>query len=276
MRKRKVGLTEKEAEIKKEKAELKDIESKEEKEKKEKHIKELEHELHHSEEDLQKEFKEFFEGEGSIHKKITLLDAHIKAYKQGDKNESASSIQSYDKFIKENSQFNREDFYKELRKNSLNEHASLRIKQVNLEIDEWLNTNMGIQIDEEFEQMMSTVNIKDLDLNEDELFEDRNDLNNELKKTYDLVSRRFSGFKANVLDRWEKWSYKELLPKEVEAAAKDLGTAFDNVIFFRDSDNPDAFDMMAKELPKIKADFRSGTYKNKHNEVVNFIVVNNI
>jgi hypothetical protein len=276
MRKRKVGLSEKEAEIKKAKAELKDIESKEEKEKKEKIIKELEHELHHSEEELEKDFSGFFKGEDSPHKKITKLAAHIEAYKMGDKKESASSIYSYDQFIKESSQFNREEFYKELRKNSLNEHASLRIKQVNLEIDEWLNTNMGIQIDEEFEQMMSTVNIKDLDINEDELFEDRNDLNNELKKTYDLVSRRFSGFKANVLDRWEKWSYKELLPKEVEAAAKDLGTAFDNVIFFRDSDNPDAFDMMAKELPKIKADFRSGTYKNKHNEVVNFIVVNNI
>ena len=240
-------------------------------------LKEMEHNLHHDEESFQKEFDEFFDEKNpeSPHYKIKELDKKIKE-KESAKKESASSVFSYNDFVKESSKINREDFYKDLRKNSLYEHSSLRIKQVNLEIDEWLNTNMGIQIDEEFEQMMSTVNIKDLSLNEDELFEDRNDLNNKLKGAYDLVGRKFSGFKANVLDRWERWTYKESLPKEVEAAAKDLGVAFDNIIFFRDSDNPDAFNMMIKELPKIDAEFRTGTYKNRNGKVVNYAVVNNI
>lgn len=240
-----------------------------------KKVEKLKHDLHHEEEALQKEFDEFFEGPDSPHAKIQELEKKIKERKKG-KNESSSTIFSYDQFVKENEQINRTDYVNELRKSFINERASLREAEVNKQIDEWITSNLGIQIDEEFNEMMESIEFKDSNINEDELFEDRNDLNTKLKSTYDLVSRKFSGFKANVLDRWESWSYKESLPKEVAAAAKDLGVAFDNIIFFRDSDNPDAYNLMIKELPKIDAEFTTGTYKNKFGKVVNFAVVNNI
>jgi hypothetical protein len=92
---------------------------------------------------------------------------------------------------------------------------------------------------------------------------------------YDEIGKKYSGFYVGTLSKWEMWNYKQDLPAEVEAAAKELGAPFDKVQVFRDKDNPDAYDMFVSELPSLETLSREGVYMDKRGKSVRFTVIVN-
>ena len=92
---------------------------------------------------------------------------------------------------------------------------------------------------------------------------------------YDEIGKKYSGFMTGTLSKWERWNYKQDLPADVEAAAKELGVPFNQVQVFRDKDNPDAYDMFVSELPRLETLSREGVYKNKMGHSVRFTVIVN-
>jgi hypothetical protein len=92
---------------------------------------------------------------------------------------------------------------------------------------------------------------------------------------FDEIGKKYSGFQVGTLSRWERWNYKQDLPAEVEAAAKELGAPFDKIQVFKDKDNPDAYDMFVAELPNLKTLSREGEYVSRNGEKVRFTVTVN-
>ena len=237
---------------------------------------ELEKKLHDMEHELQHDFDEFFKGEDSPHKKIQDIAAKIKRLKEQDKIEAGGARESreelfdYKSFINEKEDV-RHTYVDELRKSYLREHSSLRESENERVIDEWITNNLGVNMDREFYELMSSAKFRNKKLNEDQT-----DLDPKLRSLYNSVATRFSDLKANTLDTWDRWTYKESLPKEVEKAAKDLKVPFSSVIFFNDYDNPDAYELFLQKLPSITKEFKTGEYQNRLGDNLRFLVVNNI
>lgn len=231
---------------------------------------ELEHKLHHEEHALKDQFDKHFEK--GFEAEIKRKKEEIKYLRQADKEKvnDSKSFMKYKDFLYEQSENDDEEFRQLLEESYYTEHSTLRESRVQNEFNSFVTNDLEIEMDEEFEKMKSGYD----DLSEDEINEWYASLKAKLMKLFTQVEKQYSDFDNGILAKWKEWTWDEDMPKEVEAAAQTLRVPFEDIQYFSNESNPDAFNYFMENLPEVTKKYKEGEYKQKYRSIKFVVVVN--